>query len=432
MYELLQGLNYCHKHGVLHRNLKPDNIMITEDEHVVITDFSLSRIVNIPHTPYTPEVYFAENMYKDPKERERSGREARRLWYRAPELLFRKNMYTFEVDIWTLGCVLAELALNEPLFAGDSEIEQLFRVFHLLGVPADWNSVGNAGETKIEFPKWEPIHLSYAGMKHCSPEFIELCQILVPNRDAALEKLIRLEGILGPEGMHLLEMMLSIDPQRRATTHSILMHPFFNEFMSPFSPTPADKELACYSLEKAPVIRLEEMWKLLLKNEKLYRPKPGYMEKQKTVNETMRSILVDWLIDVSVHFELTHETMHLAVLYLDRVLSDLNIEKSKLQLLGVTCMKIADVFNERSKEYYRQENAKEYAYITAEEYTPKELLDNEKSVLMLLKFQLLSPTCIHFMRLYEAVLGIDESTKILSSVSSIIQSVYSICLISLC
>jgi hypothetical protein len=79
-------------------------------------------------------------------------------------------------------------------------------------------------------------------------------------------------------------------------------------------------------------------------------------------------------------------------------------------------MKIADVFNERSKEYYRQENAKEYAYITAEEYTAKELLDNEKNILMLLKFRLYSPTCVHFMRIYESVLGLDDKTRILSNV----------------
>jgi serine/threonine protein kinase len=56
MFEITRGLQYCHEHGVLHRNLKPENIMITEDEHVVLSDFSLSRIINIPHTPYTPEV----------------------------------------------------------------------------------------------------------------------------------------------------------------------------------------------------------------------------------------------------------------------------------------------------------------------------------------------------------------------------------------
>lgn len=82
-------------------------------------------------------------------------------------------------------------------------------------------------------------------------------------------------------------------------------------------------------------------------------------------------------------------------------------------------MKIADVFSERSKEFYRQENAKEYAYITAEEYTPEELLENEKNILMTMKFLLHSPTCAHFIRLYDSILCLDEKTRILSNVTLI-------------
>jgi len=67
----------------------------------------------------------------------------------------------------------------------------------------------------------------------------------------------------------------------------------------------------------------------------------------------MRSILVDWLVDVSVHFEVMSETLHFAINYIDRTLSKMAVEKKQLQLVGVSCMKIADVFNERSKEYYR-------------------------------------------------------------------------------
>jgi serine/threonine protein kinase len=115
LFQVLQALCYCHRHGVMHRNIKPDNIMLTkEGETIKLVDFSLSRIAAIPHFPYTPE---------DPKERERSGREARRLWYRPPELLFRKQLYSFEVDMWSLGCLFGELSLGDVLFNGESEIE---------------------------------------------------------------------------------------------------------------------------------------------------------------------------------------------------------------------------------------------------------------------------------------------------------------------
>ncbi len=406
MYEIVCGLDYCHRHGILHRNLKPDNVLITDTEHVVLADFSLSRVLTIPHTPYTPE---------DPKERERSGREARRLWYRAPELLFRKNMYSCEVDIWTLGCLLAELALNEPMFNGDCEIEQLFKIFFVLGVPHDWNTVGNAGETRVDFPKWEPVMISHAGMRPDSAEFRRLCETLVPSREAAFQKLLRISHVIGSEGMDLLGMLLNVDPQRRPTTEVALAHPFFGELGVPKQIAMVPTGPRCYSTKSVPMSQLAVMWKTMTDNEKLYRPNPGYMAKQTSVNETMRSILIDWLIDVSVHFELSDETLQLAVMYLDRTLSTLVVDKAKLQLFGVTCMKVADVFNERSKEYYRQESAKEYAYITAEEYTAKELIETEKKVLSLLKFRMYSPTCAHFLRIYETALGIDEPTRILSN-----------------
>lgn len=110
IYQIIKGIAFLHHEGIIHRNLKVDNILVYGNT-VKISDFGLSRLVSMPHVPYTPE---------DPKERERSGREARRLWYRAPELLLRKHLYSFEVDVWAAGCILAEIVLTEPLFAGGS------------------------------------------------------------------------------------------------------------------------------------------------------------------------------------------------------------------------------------------------------------------------------------------------------------------------
>jgi len=122
----------------------------------------------------------------------------------------------------------------------------------------------------------------------------------------------------------------------------------------------------------------------------------------------MRQILIDWLVDVSVHFDQMSETFQLSVAYIDRYLSLVCVEKKKLQLVGVACMKLADVFNEKSKEYYRQENAKEFAYITAEEYTPQEVIEMEKQIVTKLDFKLLSPTPLHFIKLYHRVLKLEE------------------------
>ncbi len=134
------------------------------------------------------------------------------------------------------------------------------------------------------------------------------------------------------------------------------------------------------------------------------RPHPTFMNTQKFITDNMRSILVDWLVDVSVHFEVMSETLHFAINYIDRTLSKMIVEKNKLQLVGVSCMKIADVFNERSKEYYRQENAAEYAYITADEYTPLEVIAMEKQILNILNFELYSPTSVAFIKIYNQIL----------------------------
>lgn len=373
--------------------------MINGEGHVVLADFSLSRLASLPHAPYTPE---------DPKERERSRREAKRLRYRAPELLFRKDVYSFEVDVWTLGCLLAEISINETLFDGDTEIEQLFKIFAFLGVPEDWRAIEGL-ETVAHFPRWAPVKLSHAAFPRQSEEFKALCRTLVPSREKVLAKLVRLSSALGLEGMKLLETLLQVNPAKRPTAENVLSHPFFDrKVQEKVELSPQDSSISPSTIKG--------MWDIYLQSEQQLKPDGNYLSRQTSINDVMRCILVDWLVDVSVHFELSQSTLHLAVSYLDRVMSRKAVDKSLLQLLGVTCMKVADVFNECSKEYYRQENAKEYVFITAGEYTEEELLELEKEILMLLKFRLNSPTVIHFLDVYCSLMHIDDSTRVLSQV----------------
>jgi cyclin-dependent kinase len=139
----------------MHRNLKPDNIMVTLDGEVKLCDFSLSKLQTKSGTTYTPE---------DPKERERSGREARRLWYRAPEMLLRKSHYSSEIDSWSVGCIFAELAIGQPLFDGESEIEHLFKIYALTGSPtAEVLALISNGNPKFKIaavPDWKPIYFT--------------------------------------------------------------------------------------------------------------------------------------------------------------------------------------------------------------------------------------------------------------------------------
>lgn len=320
----------------------------------------------------------------------------------------RSEFYAFEVDMWTLGCILGELALNEPMFDGESEIEQLFKMFSILGVDESYDRI--QPDLINIFPKWQAIHISDIADKK-SQKFKELCNIMIPSRELAFQKLLKLNSVLGPEGMNMLELLLQINPHKRPTPNLLLSHPFIKDLNQENTPSQFT-----YQHNILPSYTLCNIWNMLIDNERKYKAKKDYMNSQTSITSTMRSILVDWLINVGINFDLSEETVHLAVAYLDRVLSERVIDKTKLQLLGVTCMKIADVFNERSKEYYRQENTKEYVYITAGEYNEQELLLAEKELLMLMKFQLYSPSTIHFLKIYFKVLDIDANTQILCNV----------------
>lgn len=104
----------------MHRDLKPSNLLIGEDEKTIkIADFGLARSFGLPLKSYTHEVVT--------------------LWYRAPEILLGQKVYSTAVDTWSLGCIFYELAHRKPLFYGESEIGQLFKIFKVLGTPSESN-----------------------------------------------------------------------------------------------------------------------------------------------------------------------------------------------------------------------------------------------------------------------------------------------------
>ena len=91
MYQLLDGIAYCHKHRVLHRDLKPQNLLIDNQGRIKLADFGLARAFGLPVRMYTHEVVT--------------------LWYRAPEILLGTKSYSMGVDIWSLGCIFAEMVI---------------------------------------------------------------------------------------------------------------------------------------------------------------------------------------------------------------------------------------------------------------------------------------------------------------------------------
>ena len=116
MFQLLNGIAYCHSKRIIHRDLKPQNLLINDNSVLKIADFGLARVFSIPIRPLTKEV--CKSIYK-----------LVTLWYRSPEILLGSQEYTTAIDIWSVGCIFAEICSKMTLFQGDSEIDQIYKIF---------------------------------------------------------------------------------------------------------------------------------------------------------------------------------------------------------------------------------------------------------------------------------------------------------------
>ena len=186
LYQLLKGVDFIHKHKVLHRDLKPQNLLINKDNIVKIADFGLARGYGIPVKNYTHEVVT--------------------LWYRPPDVLLGNKNYGTTVDMWSIGCIFAEMVLGKPLFAGNSETEQLKKIFEIRGTPNE----KYASKLK-EFPEWGVGENTFENSP--GKNFKEI----FPNLDA--------------KGIDLLEKFLELEPDKRISAEEALKHPFFDDLM---------------------------------------------------------------------------------------------------------------------------------------------------------------------------------------------------------
>ena len=181
LYQLLKGVAYIHKHKIIHRDLKPGNLLITKDNILKIADFGLARSYALPIRNFTNNVVT--------------------LYYRPPDVLLGNTDYTTDIDIWSIGCIFAEMVLLMPLF---KTVENLMadHIFHFLGTPTE--------ETypKLEFlPLWDSEKYKFrAGI-------------------GLRDKMKDLDDV----GFDLLMKFLQIDPDKRISAEEALKHPFFND-----------------------------------------------------------------------------------------------------------------------------------------------------------------------------------------------------------
>ncbi|CAL9108150.1 unnamed protein product [Musa textilis] len=195
MLQLFSGVKYLHDNWVLHRDLKTSNLLLNNRGELKICDFGLSRQYGSPLKPYTHLVVT--------------------LWYRAPELLLGAKEYTTSIDMWSLGCIMAELLAKEPLFSGKTEFDQLDKIFRTLGTPNEniWPGFAKLPGLKVRFAK-QPYN--------------KLREKFPPTSFSG-------RPTLSEAGFDLLNKLLTYDPEKRITAEAALNHRWFQEVPLPKS-----------------------------------------------------------------------------------------------------------------------------------------------------------------------------------------------------
>ncbi|KAM6152375.1 cyclin-dependent kinase 6 [Erethizon dorsatum] len=177
MFQLLRGLDFLHSHRVVHRDLKPQNILVTSSGQIKLADFGLARIYSFQMALTSVVVT---------------------LWYRAPEVLLQSS-YATPVDLWSVGCIFAEMFRRKPLFRGSSDVDQLGKILDVIGLPGeeDW-------PRDVALPR-QAFH-----SKPAQP----------------IEKFVTDIDELGKD---LLLKCLTFNPAKRISAYSALSHPYFQD-----------------------------------------------------------------------------------------------------------------------------------------------------------------------------------------------------------
>ncbi|XP_006114538.1 cyclin-dependent kinase 6 [Pelodiscus sinensis] len=177
MLQLLRGLDFLHSHRVVHRDLKPQNILVTSSGQIKLADFGLARIYSFQMALTSVVVT---------------------LWYRAPEVLLQSS-YATPVDLWSVGCIFAEMFRRKPLFRGNSDVDQLGKIFDVIGLPEeeDWPS-------DVALPRHAFNSRPSQPIENFVPDIDEL-------------------------GKDLLHKCLAFNPTKRISAYVALSHPYFHD-----------------------------------------------------------------------------------------------------------------------------------------------------------------------------------------------------------
>ncbi|XP_048872277.1 cyclin-dependent kinase 17-like isoform X2 [Brienomyrus brachyistius] len=181
LFQLLRGLAYCHRRKVLHRDLKPQNLLINDKGELKLADFGLARAKSVPTKTYSNEVVT--------------------LWYRPPDVLLGSTEYSTPIDMWGVGCIFYEMVTGRPLFPGSTVEDELHLIFRVLGTPTEktWPGISNIEEFKtFKFPRY------YA------------------------ESLVKHAPRIDSDGHNLLSQLLQFGAKKRISAEEALRHSYFH------------------------------------------------------------------------------------------------------------------------------------------------------------------------------------------------------------
>eukprot|EP00092_Neocalanus_flemingeri_P010099 GFUD01010883.1.p1 GENE.GFUD01010883.1~~GFUD01010883.1.p1 ORF type:complete len:834 (+),score=106.65 GFUD01010883.1:94-2595(+) len=204
LFQMLRGLAYCHARRVLHRDLKPQNLLINERGELKLADFGLARAKSVPTKTYSNEVVT--------------------LWYRPPDVLLGSTEYSTPIDMWGVGCIFYEMASGRPLFPGSTVEDELHLIFKVLGTPTEdnWPGINQSEELQsYKFPHYSP------------------------------ESLVARAPRLDPDGINLLNSFLCFEARRRVSAKDAMKNPYFQSLGSTAQLGDNDSLLGCTGVHLA-------------------------------------------------------------------------------------------------------------------------------------------------------------------------------------